>query len=256
MNFDDLPGAAWQRLFWLTAGLTVAATLISIGLTWLLMNTLSTGIDSAGLATAIAVPMLIGGPMTFIHLLRLTQLRQANHKLQILASTDWLTSCLNRRAFTTQVTSHLHQSGAFLVIDADRFKDINDHFGHDRGDQVLQLIAKAIRSNVRENDIVGRIGGEEFGVFLRDASLETARVVAERIRSAVHAIHHAAEGERVPLSVSVGGAFYDGGISFSQLFRIADQRLYGVKQTGRNRVDIAHASDHPAINLGPTAFAA
>src|SRR5690606_27358019 len=112
------------------------------------------------------------------------------------ASTDWLTTCLNRRAFTHLVSDHLEETevGAFLVIDADHFKFINDHFGHDRGDEALQLMADTIMASVREGDIVGRIGGEEFGVFLPDAGPETARQFGERIRRAVADAPFAPEG--------------------------------------------------------------
>jgi diguanylate cyclase len=243
----DLPADAWRRVLWLSAAIVGGSTLLSVGITIYIMSVFSAGVNEAGLATAIAAPLLIGGPMTLMHLLRLAQLKLANQKLQILASTDWLTSCLNRRAFASHVAGQLDAAGAFLVIDADHFKVINDRFGHDRGDEVLQLMAASIRANVRDNDVVGRIGGEEFGVFLEGADAETARRVAERIRSAIQALDYAPDGRRQPLSVSVGGACYNGNISFSELFRIADQRLYGVKQSGRNRVDVAHAA--PVIGL-------
>jgi diguanylate cyclase (GGDEF)-like protein len=163
----------------------------------------------------------------------------------VLASTDWLTACLNRRAFTHQVIDHLGDAsaGAFLVIDADHFKVINDHYGHDRGDEVLQLMATTIKANLREGDLVGRIGGEEFGVFLKGANHQTAQLVAERIRRAVEKATFIPDGAAHPLSVSVGGAFYDQPISFSELFRVADQTLYGAKQSGRNRVIVADATD-------------
>ena len=208
------------------------------------MRALGQGLNGPGLAAAVALPVLVGGPVMLFHLIRLHQLRLANQKLQVLASTDWLTACLNRRAFTHQVTDHLTEApeGAFLVIDADHFKVINDHYGHDRGDEALQLMAATIKASIRDGDLVGRIGGEEFGVFLKGANLETARIVAERIRKAIEKASFAPDGAAHPLSVSVGGAFYDGPISFSDLFRIADQKLYGAKQLGRNRVEVANVS--------------
>jgi diguanylate cyclase len=254
-SLRELPASVWMRVLYWTAIVLIVSTAVSIIVTKIIMESLGNGLSEAGLAAAMALPILIGGPMSLIHLLRLAQLRLANQKLQVLASTDWLTSCLNRRAFTNQVNGQLRTSGAFLVIDADHFKIINDRFGHDRGDEALQIMAATIRANVRDNDIVGRMGGEEFGVFLQGANLDTARLVAERIRAAIQAVHFAPDGQPLRLSVSVGGAFFDGEISFTELFRIADQRLYRVKQAGRNRTDIAHALDHTAAGMVATALA-
>jgi diguanylate cyclase (GGDEF)-like protein len=185
---------------------------------------------------------------------RSAQLREANRKLEKLASTDWLTDCLNRRAFTSRVGSNLGRaggSGALLVIDADHFKTVNDRFGHERGDEVLQLIATAIRDSVRDGDLVGRIGGEEFGVFLKDAGLDVADRAAERIRAAVNGLFVTSDGIAQRLSVSIGGAICASDAGFSELFRIADRRLYEAKHAGRNRVELggkAEDSDLVAMN--------
>jgi diguanylate cyclase len=239
----ELPGAAWVAIVRWTILVTIASTAISVAVSGLIIQMLGEGLNGPGLAAAIALPVLLGGPTILFHLVRLHQLRLANQKLQVLASTDWLTACLNRREFTHQVTGHLAEApeGAFLVIDADHFKVINDHYGHDRGDEALRLMANTIKASIRDGDLVGRIGGEEFGVFLKGANLETARVVAERIRKAIEKTSFAPDGAAHLLSVSVGGAFYEGPISFSDLFRIADQKLYGAKQHGRNRVEVVDA---------------
>ena len=251
MKLQELPTAAWTTILRRTLLATLASVAISIVVSHLILLIVADGLHVGGLATAAAIPILLGTPVIFYHVLRLQQLNLANEKLQILASTDWLTTCLNRRAFTNLVTDRLGEAahGAFLVIDADHFKVINDHFGHDRGDEVLQLMAETIMSNVRKNDIVGRIGGEEFGVFLAEASPETARQVAERVRHAIAAASFAPDGIPHPLSVSIGAAYFESGISFSELFRIADQLLYGAKQMGRNRVQVAHAVDHPPVRV-------
>lgn len=238
----ELPATAWVRVFFWTTIIVAASIAASVGVVTFLIESSGGHVGTPGLAAATLLPAIIGGPMSLMLLVRVNQLRLANQKLQVLASTDWLTSCLNRRAFTNQVNGKLKSPGAFLVIDADHFKYINDHYGHDRGDEVLRLMAATIKANVRENDIVGRMGGEEFGVFLQGASLETAQAVAERIRTAIQSAYFAPDGQPLRLSVSVGGACFEEEISFSELFRIADQRLYGVKQSGRNRTDIARAS--------------
>jgi diguanylate cyclase (GGDEF)-like protein len=204
-------------------------------------------LDAAGLLAAIAIPVLLGGPATFIMAARQQQLATANRRLERLASTDELTRILNRRAFTTLVDDYLAggpsmaavPEGAFLVIDADHFKHINDRHGHDMGDEALQKIARQIKANVREGDIVGRIGGEEFGVLLVGATYAIAETVAERLRTAISGIDFHPHGVEHKLSISVGGAAFGGPLAFSDLYRVADQRLYAAKKAGRNCVALA-----------------
>ncbi len=129
----------------------------------------------------------------------------------VVASTDPLTSCLNRRAFTAMVDRYLDRiaaqeaghSGALLVINIDHFKTINDRFGHVCGDEALKAIAQAIRQALREFDIFGRIGGEEFSVFLPAVSPDRAGIVADRIRMEVLATELNLGEESCRLSVSV-----------------------------------------------------
>jgi diguanylate cyclase len=156
---------------------------------------------------------------------------------------------MNRAAFSTLVDAYLKQvrsaeqraSGALLIIDADNFKAVNDRYGHDRGDEALVTIAQSIKSMIRAPDIVGRLGGEEFGVFLPGANSDQAERVAERIRSTVNDVSFLPDGTAHPLSVSVGGAVFGATLPFAELFRLADQQLYAAKQRGRNRVVIAPA---------------
>jgi diguanylate cyclase len=141
------------------------------------------------------------------------------------------------------------REGALLIIDVDHFKNVNDSFGHDCGDEALKIIAQAIKGVVREIDLVGRIGGEEFSVFLPGTDPNRTQLVAERIRAAVSTVEFYPTGNRCDLSVSVGGAIYDREATFSELFRQADQRLYAAKQNGRNRVEINGASARDARPL-------
>jgi diguanylate cyclase (GGDEF)-like protein len=96
---------------------------------------------------------------------------------------------------------------------------------------------------VRSGDLVGRLGGEEFGVFLPGANDVNAADVAERIRRAIAEAAFLPNGASCPLSVSVGGAVYEARIDFSDLFRVADQRLYQAKEAGRNRVQLSGATE-------------
>lgn len=248
MDRAILPPAAWARVWRRTSLVVGISSLVSLGVSQAIMLVLSQGLNFAGAVASLLLPVLIGGPMLFYMMLRSQQLHEANRRLEALASTDWLTDCLNRRVFTNQVDAILQTRApgrnALFVIDADHFKTINDRFGHHRGDEVLRLIAEAIKANVRDADIVGRLGGEEFGVFLRDVDLEGATDAGERIRQAINALYVQSDGIAQRLSVSIGGATFDGRITFAELFRVADRRLYDAKRSGRNRVLI----DDPATD--------
>lgn len=246
MNELALPRSEWGAVWRRTTLILVTSTLASWIVSNLVMISLQQSMNDVGTILALGMPTALGGPILLFLQIRSAQLREANRKLEELASTDWLTDCLNRRAFTSRVGARLsgmNGSGALLVIDADHFKTVNDRFGHERGDEVLQLITRAIRDSVRDVDLVGRIGGEEFGVFLEDAGPDVAHLVAERIRAAVNAVFITSQGISQRLSVSIGGAVCSGDVGFSELFRIADRRLYEAKHAGRNRVELGAGSD-------------
>ena len=205
----------------------------------------------------IFIPLVVAPPF-FVYLLsKLRELAIAHHELSIVASTDVLTSCLNRRAFTAMVDAYLERvvgeeakrEGALLIIDVDHFKEVNDNFGHESGDEALKIIAQTIKGVVREIDLVGRIGGEEFSVFLPGTDANRTHLIAERIRAAVSTVEFYPTGNRCDLSVSVGGATYDREATFSELFRQADLRLYSAKQNGRNRVEIQNTPTRGARAL-------
>jgi diguanylate cyclase len=208
--------------------------------------------------TNVFVPVLLAVPLLLFFTSKLRELAIAHQRLTIYASTDSLTQVMNRAAFSTLVDAYLKDvraakdgaKGALLIIDADNFKSVNDRFGHDRGDEALITIARSIKSMLRAPDLVGRLGGEEFGVFLPGATTEQAENVAERIRKTVNDAEFLPAGAPHLLSVSVGGAVFEKELPFAELFRLADQQLYAAKQGGRNRVAIA------PIRPGPMALVA
>jgi diguanylate cyclase (GGDEF)-like protein len=207
-----------------------------------------------GLLSAVALPILIGTPLFFRIGMRMRQLSRTNLRLDLVSRTDSLTACLNRGAFIAQVDDLLTgdnrpSRGALLMVDADNFKAVNDIYGHSMGDEALTIIARSIRAVLRSGDLVGRMGGEEFAVFLPEVSDTHAELVAERIRRAVNLAVFQPDGRQRPLSVSVGGVAFERHASFHDLFRIADQRLYGAKQAGRNRSVVVSLEDHPFIDL-------
>lgn len=246
---------SWSSVGRWTVFGTLACVLVSVVFNALMFDDLGQRALQRSLLSAVILPILLGGPLFFYLSSRLRGLAITNVRLGLVARTDSLTACLNRGAFTAKVTSLLAErtDGALLMIDADNFKAVNDMYGHDMGDEALTIIARSIRAVLRAGDLVGRLGGEEFGVFLPGANQRAAEAIAERIRGSVNLAAFAPDGQQQTLSVSIGGAVFDGPVSFSDLFRIADQRLYGAKQTGRNRATVVHITDHPLIEFSASA---
>jgi diguanylate cyclase (GGDEF)-like protein len=166
-------------------------------------------------------------------------LAEAHARLTEKARHDDMTGMLNRQSFIEALETMRRKSeaGALLILDADHFKKVNDGYGHHAGDQALGAICGALARAVRAGDLVGRIGGEEFAVFLGGASEAEAAEVAERIRSEVErVIFNPGIGRNLRLTVSIGGASCRPGMTLSDLMREADLRLYEAKRRGRNRV--------------------
>ena len=157
------------------------------------------------------------------------ELAATHRRLEEKASRDDMTGMLNRESFFAALDGSRRKTdrGALLIIDADHFKTINDSFGHLTGDTALLAIAAAISRGIRAGDILGRIGGEEFGAFLVGATDQEAKRVAERIRREVELIRFQPADERtVPLTVSIGGTRCTPDANVSELMRAADKRLY------------------------------
>ncbi len=177
----------------------------------------------------------------------ITARKRLEDELLALATTDGLTGLYNRRHFldraeqTLQRSRRYHEPLAVLMCDIDFFKHINDTFGHAVGDRALQQVAAIIRACLRDTDIAGRIGGEEFAILLLQSSQEQGYEVAERLRQAIEGCRIALEdGQSVPLSISIGiatPAFPHE--TLATLLQHADQALYAAKRQGRNRVCLA-----------------
>ncbi|WP_332712442.1 GGDEF domain-containing protein [Pelagibacterium mangrovi] len=249
-----LPRQAWAKIAIRTTKYTVFAVIISAIVSSALLEIFSQGINEVGLIAAVVAPIILGGPMVFGMTMRQFQLQMAYERLEAAAARDSLTNCFNHGAFveaaTAALTDEANPGGTLLVIDADHFKSINDRFGHASGDTALKLIVTAIAASVEPQDIIGRLGGEEFGVLLHGSDIEPARSTAEAIRQAVRKIEFTADDQSCTLSVSIGGAIAQSAVDFGGLFRLADERLYKVKQTGRNGIDIVAMPTGPSVGAG------
>jgi diguanylate cyclase (GGDEF)-like protein len=162
--------------------------------------------------------------------------------VQELAITDGLTDVFVRRYFLERLREEIERARhfstklSFLMIDIDHFKQCNDEFGHLVGDTVLRETASIMKKNLREIDIIGRYGGEEFSVMLPDTAKDGALVVGERLRKAVESTAISAYDETINVKISIGIATYpDDADEINQLIDRADQMLYKAKEAGRNR---------------------
>ena len=167
--------------------------------------------------------------------------REQLRSIETRAELDPTTGLLNRQAFRELVAAHLrrprHGPSAVAVVDLDGFKAVNDERGHPAGDEVLSLVAAAIRANLRAQDLASRYGGDEFVVFLADCPVESALPIMERIRAVVAGVT-AASGSVVTASVGLALST-DGGADLDDLVRTADHALLSVKRSGKNQLLVA-----------------
>lgn len=158
------------------------------------------------------------------------------------AITDDLTGLVNRRRFIEALDAEIERARRFdsalaiVLADLDNFKQVNDEFGHHGGDVVLRAFADLIRSHVRDVDVSGRIGGEEFAIILPDTDRAGAALVAERMRRSLNSVSIAIEDASIYAAASFGVAELTGGQSGDDLLRAADAALYRAKDEGKNRV--------------------
>ena len=175
---------------------------------------------------------------------------------KVAASTDALTGLLNRRGFfelAADVVSASRTSKrpvSVLAFDLDHFKSINDNFGHRMGDAMLQLFASVARKTMRANDVIGRLGGEEFVAVLSGTQAE-AGIAAERVRAAFETATLDSNSDRVPATVSIGVASGSADTAIDQLITRADAALYRAKANGRNRIEFGDEAPPPERPVAP-----
>jgi len=169
-------------------------------------------------------------------------LRRDRDHVQALAAHDPLTGVLNRRAFSERAAARLNSGVprpiALLFLDLDRFKLLNDSFGHHAGDRALTSVAKVLADELRPDDLLGRWGGEEFVVLLDGSPTEQARQVATRLCRRVYRLEIPVTDNGILLSISVGAAMLVEGDDVESLVSRADKAMYEAKSAGRNRVQM------------------
>lgn len=231
---------------------TLLSIAASLGLAVTIVPMLGGVVDGNAWLMCILCPLLIAWPASAWQFWQAQRLRDAHGEIARLhdelsaaheallekARHDGLTGVLNREAFLGALEQAMAEGshGTLLLIDADHFKQINDRFGHPVGDDALRTLAQAIAGVVGEDGLSGRLGGEEFAVYLPGVTLSEAQPAAMRILDAVRWLRiEAPSGGAIGLTVSIGAAGWTGGATLDGLIAKADEQLYRAKTEGRNR---------------------
>ncbi|EIM73950.1 diguanylate cyclase [Nitratireductor aquibiodomus RA22] len=234
---------------------TLLSIIASLAICWIAIHLTGGSMNWFAALLSALCPLLIAFPAsmyTFYQNHRIALAHQeleATHRelagvyrrLAAAARIDEMTGLLNRSTFIAELNQAGQRGagGVLLVIDADDFKGINDTHGHLTGDRALATIADVIRDVFCGGGLAGRIGGEEFGVFLEAATLSKGEALAERLRRGVERIElHTERNGLARLSVSIGIAFVEEATDFSTLMATADEQLYVAKRRGRNQVSV------------------
>jgi diguanylate cyclase (GGDEF)-like protein len=172
--------------------------------------------------------------------------RLTEQKLFAQATIDGLTGAYNRRHFVEKVREQLNETSAaysLLLLDIDDFKQVNDVHGHLAGDQVLVEFSNIMKQVYAGQGIAGRVGGEEFAVFLLDKSEEESQAIAERLRETIgNSMVRLNEEKQITVTVSGGIAYAKrNGMTFEELFQQADKALYTSKKYGKNKITLAES---------------
>ncbi len=189
---------------------------------------------------------IIGAVETFSTDLEGSAAREEIHQLRSTMLTDPLTGIGNRqflegrlKAAYAEFDPRLDTSPGILFLDIDNFKKVNDTFGHDVGDQVLQMVAATMQHNVRKSDVIGRWGGEEFLVILNDVpSLAVVKDISEKLRMLIQFSRLDIEDNNHSVTISIGGTLLQASDTIESFVRRADQLMYQSKEAGRNRVTV------------------
>lgn len=189
------------------------------------------------------IVVLLVGTLHFMVWKLVLRLSESRHQLRQMSTTDELTGLRNRRYIMERLGEEFHRARriekpmGLIMLDLDYFKQINDRYGHQFGDLVLKTVATRMRSSVREYDLVGRIGGEEFLILSPDSDIDETVRIAERIREIIKEEKIGDESKKVRVTISAGVTMLrDEDPNIDILFSRADNALYAAKQEGRDRV--------------------
>ena len=234
---------ARKRVWARSLGRTAIILVVAVVMTAVILALAGRGdIVGVGVLVAAVVSLLIAPAPTFRTFRLIQELEEARSDLEDISTHDYLTGIYNRRFMVEQASTILNLSRrhdfsvSLIMMDLDHFKNVNDTYGHARGDAVLVEMAEAIRKMIRTTDVFGRYGGEEFVVFMPHADLEDATRLAERIRWEVKNM----KVSNLTVTLSMGVAVADSETKgLEDLIDRADVALYVAKDNGRDRVEVA-----------------
>ncbi|MBO6717619.1 MAG: GGDEF domain-containing protein [Rhizobiaceae bacterium] len=245
----------WRRIILLTIAGTAACIALSLALNYLLLFSDTLSPFGRSMITATALPLLIGVP-AFAYLgLKLEEARGYKRTLTRLASHDGLTDCFNVSAFGALIDRRAappqpvgERRGAFLVIEVGNLRQINMRFGLAWGDEAVKLVAETIRASIRSGDIIGRIGSNEFAVFLPGATRENAVDVGERVRADVATAYFTPASVSARLDVRVGGIVFEQDLGFDDMFRAAEETLVEATPADQIRLSVINGNGQRAVH--------
>ncbi len=178
---------------------------------------------------------------------RTQELERSNEKLKELSSTDYLTKAPNRRYFYEVGEKYFNlakregSSISVLMMDIDFFKQINDTYGHQAGDEILVNVSSTMKEILRKSDIFGRVGGEEFAILAKEENSEDALIIAEKIRNSIQAIEFVFDEKTIHITISIGIAeIQPKDARLDDIIKRADVALYMAKEDGRNCTKVFH----------------
>lgn len=229
-NVEPLPSRPMMAIF-----LGLSGSIYALRLIYILSGTAS----SSGFAWAFYVQIFCNFGIA------LTVASMSNERAEIrlaeAAYTDPLTGVGNRRWLALHLPRRLPANSAIAQLDLDRFKRVNDDFGHSAGDQVLIEFTRCVQEQLRASDLVARMGGEEFVVYLPNVAKAEALAITERLRTRVEAMQVKVSGVRIPVTVSIGLVWVGATTSTAEEWlRLADEALYEAKRSTRNCVVLAN----------------
>lgn len=243
----------YWRVFYKAVLTGVLALSLTLLITMTFVPMMGGKLAGAGLVMTIVCPLATAIPMSALHYLNTERLRiakdealrakneleKANILLRKLAREDSLTGVLNRSTFLDELVavSRNRQSGGLLFIDLDHFKSINDTYGHATGDSALRRIGLLLRRQTENSGFVGRLGGEEFGVFIKSQSIDYIYRYAEELREKISTLRLVAtDNKAVRLTASIGVTICETGFNPEQALLESDEKMYTAKRQGRNLI--------------------
>lgn len=235
----------WKHVFIGAAAITLLAVTVPVIAVWLALWGLPFAFKLSWLAVAGFIPLFIAFPIAVFSLNILRTLNGILETLDGLVKNDGLTGLLNRSHFYHLADKRRHPNSHLAIVDADHFKRINDTYGHEAGDLALKHLANKLTAICGPYGLVGRLGGEEFGIYLPELELSQCRILMAALGSSLRnsAVRF---GEcDIVVTVSIGLAMDFGVGSLDNAARQADKSLYAAKHAGRDCCFIANGVDEP-----------